>query len=114
MISAARKTLKSDARHVLAPLVDGHSFRIPASARTWWGFRQWAQSPEFPPFGRICFINKELWIDMSPEEIETHGKVKDAVAHGVNTFNDEADLGEFFPDGTMLSNKEADLATVPD
>lgn len=114
MISAARRTLKSDAPQLMPPLVDGHSLRIPASAHTWSGFRAWAHSAQFPQFGRICFIDKEIWIDMSPEEIETHGKVKDAVAHGVNTFNDEADVGEFFPDGTMLSNREANLATVPD
>ena len=51
---------------------------------------------------------------MSPEEIETHGKVKQAVALTIDHLSEELDLGEFLPDGTWLTNDAADLSCEPD
>lgn len=51
---------------------------------------------------------------MSPEELETHNKVKSVVGNGVFNLNEELDLGEFFSDGTQVTNAAADLSTEPD
>ena len=56
------------------PTLDDPAIRIPARAATRAGFRAWALSDEFPERGRFSFINGELFIDMSPEELETHNK----------------------------------------
>jgi Uma2 family endonuclease len=87
---------------------------MPAGTTTLEGFRKWAESDSFPERGRVSFVDKEIVIDMSPEEIETHLKVKEAVNRTVGNLNEELDMGEFFPDGAMVTNDVAGLANVPD
>jgi len=93
---------------------NGAGLRIPAGVRTLDKFRNWARSPGFPEHGRISFINGDLHIDMSPDELEHHNKVRGAICHTVITLNDEQDWGEFFLDGALVTNSAANLATVPD
>jgi Uma2 family endonuclease len=90
------------------------ALRIPPGATTLDGFRAWATSAEFPRRGRISFLHEELLIDMSPEEIETHAKVKDAVTRAIGNLNEELDLGELFPDRTLVGNTATGLSTEPD
>jgi Uma2 family endonuclease len=92
----------------------GLTIEVPASAATLNGFRAWATSDRFPDRGRISFINREIVIDMSPEELETHNKVKTAVVNTVFNLNEVLDLGELYSDGTLLVNTAAGLATEPD
>jgi Uma2 family endonuclease len=87
---------------------------IPASAHTLSGFRAWATSETFPERGRFSFIGPEIYIDMSPEEIETHAKVKGEITYGIIALNKKRKLGQFCPDGTLVSNETADLSTEPD
>jgi Uma2 family endonuclease len=87
---------------------------IPASAHTLAGFRAWATSDEFPERGRFSFIDGEMYIDMSPEELETHGKVKGETGRVLLNLNRKINLGDFFSDGTLLSNEAAKLSTEPD
>ena len=47
--------------------------RIPAGAATHAGFRAWATSDEFPRGLKATFLGDEIILDMSPEELETHG-----------------------------------------
>jgi hypothetical protein len=54
---------------------DDH-FRIPAAACDLAGFRSWSVSSDFPPTGRIDFLAGDLEVDMSPEDLYTHGSVK--------------------------------------
>jgi len=32
-------------------------------------FRRWAHSDDFPETGRICFLQREVWVDLSKEQI---------------------------------------------
>jgi Uma2 family endonuclease len=93
---------------------NGDGLCVPASARTLAGFRDWIHSIEPLDYGRICFINGNIHIDMSPDEIETHNKVVHAIDFGIEKVNATDDLGEYFRDGALLTNKSANLATVPD
>jgi Uma2 family endonuclease len=93
---------------------DGPMLRIPAQAGTLDGFREWVTSDEFPEYLRISFIAQELWIDMSPEEVETHNKVKTTVVSSINNLNEELDLGELFSDRMLLTNTAVGLSTEAD
>ena len=93
---------------------NGVPLRLPGDVGTLAGFRAWAQSDDFPEKGKFSLINGNILIDMSPEEIETHNKVNTAITQGVGVINDEADLGEYFRNGVLVTNSKADLATVPD
>lgn len=87
---------------------------IPAAALTLAGFRAWAVSDEFPQRGRISFLGTEVFIDMSPEEIETHAKLKVEIGRVLATFVDREDLGEFYGDGVLITHAEAGLSSEPD
>jgi Uma2 family endonuclease len=60
------------------------------------------------------FSHGELFIDMSPEELEKHNKVKEAIGRGIGNLNEEVDAGEFFTDGVLVTNARANLSTEPD
>ena len=52
---------------------------IPGEVATLDAFRRWAQSPEFPTSGRIDWVASCIEVDMSPEDIFTHGTVKSEI-----------------------------------
>ena len=87
---------------------------LPPSAFTHAGFREWSTSPECPERGRITFLEDEIIIDMSGEEIEGHIKVKGEVAYALIHLNKKLDLGEVYPDGAQISNEEAVVSNIPD
>jgi Uma2 family endonuclease len=87
---------------------------IPISATTHSGFRAWATSDEFPEKFRASFINGDIVIDLSPEELETHNKVKTAIVNSIGSLNDELELGELFSDRTLVANPATGLSTEPD
>jgi len=88
--------------------------RVPLSACTLPGFRDWARSAEFPTHGQVSFLGQELWIDMSPERLDSHNKVKTEITRGLANLVVEGDLGNFYSDRTLLVNEQADLSTEPD
>jgi Uma2 family endonuclease len=87
---------------------------VPPSAHTLAGFRAWATSDAFPERGRISFLDQEIVVDMSPEEIETHAKVKAEITYAIVALNKKLKLGEFYPDGVLLTNVDANLSTEAD
>jgi Uma2 family endonuclease len=95
------------------PVLNG--FGIPASAvASYKGFCKWIDSGAAPEKVRFSYMDKEVIIDMSPEELETHNKVKQAINLTVGDLNRLLDLGEFYPDGAQLSNDAAGLSTQSD
>jgi len=90
------------------------SLRIPAAARSFEGFRKWARSPAFPETGRIDFLAGDLEIDMSPEDLHTHGTVKVAIASTLHTLIADGDQGEVFVDRARVVSRFAALSVEPD
>jgi Uma2 family endonuclease len=95
-------------------MVDQWSLRIPAWVQDLESLRRWADTDEFPEKGRVCWILGEVWADMSTEQIYTHNQVKQAFNLRLGGFVEENDLGLYFPDGVLLSNEAAELASRPD
>jgi Uma2 family endonuclease len=89
--------------------------RIPAdAAENLARFRAWTTSEAFPEKWRASFFHGEIVLEMSPEETETHNKVKGAVHYTLLNLSRKHRLGTVYVDGVQLSNKAADLSTVPD
>jgi Uma2 family endonuclease len=88
--------------------------RIPPTATTLAGFREWISSDKFPDYCRASYIQGEIVLDMSPEELETHNKIKYELSYAIIKLNKELDLGEFHGDGMLLLNDAAGLSTEPD
>ena len=43
-------------------------------------FRHWSLSESFPKRGRIDWVGSQIEVDMSPEDLFTHGTLKTAVS----------------------------------
>jgi Uma2 family endonuclease len=86
---------------------------IPGDVATLAAFRRWAGSDEFPQTGRIDWVASHIEVDMSPEDIFTHGTLKTALvgrlwplAHGngIHLFTGE----------TRVTSVVGDLSVEPD
>jgi Uma2 family endonuclease len=78
------------------------------------GFRRWAHSDRFPERGRIDYIAGNIEVDMSPEDLFTHGTLKTEVARGVARRVNELDLGHTCISDTRISSISAELSAEPD
>jgi Uma2 family endonuclease len=87
---------------------------IPADVNDLSSFRTWFYTLGDSGRIRASYLAGEIDIDMSPEEIHSHSKLKFAVYLGLGRFNEQRDLGEIIPDGARFINKTADLSTGPD
>jgi Uma2 family endonuclease len=91
-----------------------HGVEIPRGISTLQRFRDWAQSDSFPQTGRIDWVAGRLEIDMSPEDLNTHGSPKSAIAGTLVTRIQEHDKGMVFIDRARISNSAAGLSAEPD
>jgi Uma2 family endonuclease len=77
-------------------------------------FRRWAHSDQFPEKGRICYLDGEVWVDMSPEQVFSHILVKTEFAAVLSTLAKKNSAGTYFSDGLLLTNSAANLTCKPD
>lgn len=104
----------SPAAITIVPDDGSAELKIPASAYSLQGFRDWAVSDDFPIQGKITFAGGELIVDMSPESFEEQGAVKAEICRVLLQLVRERKLGYFRIDRTLISNKEAELSNEPD
>ncbi|MFC1597806.1 hypothetical protein ACFL5Q_07745, partial [Planctomycetota bacterium] len=76
---------------------------IPLSLRTLADFRRWATSDAFPEHGRIDYVAGCIEVDMSPEDLHTHGKLKTELVVVLGQRIKEKQLGELYTDSTRIS-----------
>src|SRR6266852_4292998 len=91
--------------------LDNEPVLVPVSAHTLAGFRAWAKSDRFPERGHISFLPQGILIDMSPEELENHAKVKHEIGWMLSGLNRKMKRGQFYPDRTLVTNVAAKLST---
>jgi Uma2 family endonuclease len=77
-------------------------------------FRRWADADDFPEKGRVCFLQGEVWVDMSKEQLFTHGAVKAEITVVLGSLVKSGRLGRLWADGAFLSSVTADIASKPD
>lgn len=90
------------------------SVHIPRQARDLTGFRAWAVSPRFPERGRIDFLAGDLEVDMSPEELYTHGLSKTEIATALQLLVAHRELGHVYVDRARISSPAANFSVEPD
>ncbi|HBL30637.1 MAG TPA: hypothetical protein DD490_27695 [Acidobacteria bacterium] len=88
--------------------------RIPTDAFTPEGFQDWVESEEFPETGRIDFLAGDVEVEMSPEDLYTHGVVKTAFVLTLGDLIVRTDLGDVFTDSTRITSRFAQLSAEPD
>jgi Uma2 family endonuclease len=77
-------------------------------------FRAWATSDECPEEGRIDFIAGCIEVDMSPEDIFSHGTLKSEIVCVLASLAKTRARGLLLTDSTRVSCPEADLSVEPD
>jgi Uma2 family endonuclease len=90
------------------------TLRIPPGARTLEGFRRWSWSESFPERGRIDFLDGELEIDLSPENLYWHGTVKVAITVALHEQVAATGRGAVFVDATRVVSVDASISVEPD
>lgn len=87
---------------------------IPASVTDLESFRRWAWSGHYPEHGWVSFLNGELWVDMSMEELLFHNQVKGQFAFRIMSILEGESMGRFVHDRMLLTHPGAGLSTEPD
>jgi Uma2 family endonuclease len=87
---------------------------IPAWVNDFHSFRRWIHEHETPEKLRIHFIGGEIWTDFFMEELFSHSRVKTALGIALGGLIEGEGLGMYIPDGMLLTNAAAELATTPD
>jgi Uma2 family endonuclease len=95
-------------------LICDETIEVPVPIGSLADFRRWALSDSFPERGRIDFIRNKIEIDMSAEELFTHGTPKAEIGATLYQRARRMKLGRVFVDRTRISNVEADLSAEPD
>lgn len=108
--------LKSPTPHIIVDhdLDDDFLLHIPSDAHTLAGFRKWVLSDEFPEKQRVTFLNGEIYLDTSKEDIFTHAAVKTPIAGEMGGLVGDLDLGDLFINGVLVTNVEAGVSNNPD
>lgn len=95
--------------HVVDP-PEGTTF--PAWVHDLPSFSRWCESAEFPDTGRISYIQGDVWMDMSMEELFAHNRLKMLIAATLDRL--VTSRGYLFGDGARFRNVDADLSVEPD
>ena len=77
-------------------------------------FRRWVGTAEFPSTGRIDFLPHRIEVDMSPEDIYCHGRIKARISAKLDQLADQLGLGDVFVDGTRVVVPAAEMSVEPD
>lgn len=86
-------------------LMPGAVLTVPTAALTLQGFQAWIKSDDVPEKSRLTFIDQQVMIDMSGEDIAAHVLLKTALNHALYQLNLETNLGVFFIDGVLITNE---------
>ena len=87
---------------------------IPLDIRSLADFRRWATSDAFPQRGRFDYVAGSIEVDMSPEDLHTHGKLKTELVAVLWQRIKQNQLGELYSDRARVSCPDADLSVEPD
>ena len=95
-------------------IVDDVSISIPSWVVDHASFRQWFYLPEFPQEGRVSFLNGEVILDMSQEQIFSHVRMKTEIARVLANLAKRKLNGVYFGDGLLISHLGAEVSNNPD
>lgn len=87
---------------------------IPAEVVDLDSFCRWATSDQFPERGQFSYLRGSIWADLTMEKLYSHNQVKQVFAEVLGGLVKSLATGRFLPDGMLLRNSAADLATEPD
>src|SRR3569833_499404 len=87
---------------------------VPLGLRSLDEFRRWALSNAFPDEGRIDYIDGQIEVDLSPEDLFCHGTLKTELVRALGTLVKASSIGYVFTDSTRVSSPAGKLSVEPD
>src|SRR5262245_31874402 len=94
--------------------MNAEQIRIPTSIVDLDAYREWAHSDAYPQTGSLSYLDDEIWVDLTGEELFTHNQVKLAYLVSVIGVLEADPRGSFAANGMFLTIPNANLATEPD
>jgi Uma2 family endonuclease len=99
---------------MVGSIIIDEQIEIPMDLASLDGFRRWALSDGFPQRGRIDFVAGKVEVDMSPEDLFCHGKLKIFLVVKLFPLVESSGAGHLFSDSTRVSSHLGDLSVEPD
>ena len=93
---------------------DTGTVRMPITLTTLDAFRAWVHSDDVSEDTRAYFLDGEIWIDMSKEQLFSHNQVKSELNSVLRGLARSRKLGRYLADGMLITNAVAELAAQPD
>lgn len=93
---------------------DSDSVTIPGWVTDLGAFRRWLDSDPLPDKASAWFLGGEVWVDMSKEQLFTRLLLKGEFYRVLGNLVRDGKLGWLYPDGLLLTNREAELSGKPD
>jgi Uma2 family endonuclease len=93
---------------------DRVELRVPPGITDLESFRRWADADDFPDNARIDYLQGDVWVDLSRQDLFTHVAVKGAFYIVLGELTRAGQLGLFLGSGAYLSNVAAGMAMRPD
>ena len=94
-------------------IADTGVLRMPVQVTDLEAFRCWVHSEALPEDTRACFLDGEVWVDMSKEQLFSHNQVKSEFNIVLGMLAKTSRGGRYLPDGMLLTNTEANLSSQP-
>jgi Uma2 family endonuclease len=98
----------------MSTIVISDQVRIPSWVNDLESFRRWSRTDDYPEQGWVSYLDGEIWVDTSMEQLFTHNQVKTEFTIVLGSLMKGEELGYYFSDRALLSNENANLATEPD
>lgn len=113
-VSASKRSPKVSLEPPLLTASDGICLHLPRSSLTLDWFRDWVKSDEFPEKARTTYVDQEIYVDMSKEELEAHASVKAEISWVLMGLYRHSRRGKFYFDGVLVTNLKANVSNNPD
>jgi Uma2 family endonuclease len=98
----------------LTLITDRFQLVVPPDVSTLEGFRAWATDDDFPERVRVTFLDGEVILDMSNEEINTHVALKTRLISALDVLVNSLKIGKFYGDSVLLTNEAGQVSNNPD
>ncbi len=97
----------------MATVLIDEATEIPDGVASLTAFRQWATGGDFPKQGRIDWVGSRIEVDMSPEDLFTHGSVKAEIVRVLGNLCKARSM-HLFTGETRVSSADGDVSAEPD
>lgn len=87
---------------------------IPPAVNDLASFLHWIDAADLPEKLPVSFLRGDVRVDLAMEEMFSHSRIKSALGIALGGLIEGDDLGMYAPDGMLLVNEGAELATGPD